>query len=124
MSILALRAYLELIQTELYLAHRDFAVLHGKVRNYPVAKRKSACDTVDKICAAVDIACIWYWKQVLCLQRSAVTTCLLRRFGMPACMVIGGQQMPFKAHAWVEVDGRVVNDKPYMREMYAVLDQW
>src|SRR6267142_2468310 len=28
-------------------------------------------------------------------------------------MVIGAQQMPFKAHAWVEVDGRVVNDKPY-----------
>ena len=26
-------------------------------------------------------------------------------------MVIGAQQMPFKTHAWVEVDGRVVNDK-------------
>jgi hypothetical protein len=38
-------------------------------------------------------------------------------------MMIGVQQMPFRAHAWVEVDGLVVGDKPYMREMYLVLDQ-
>jgi hypothetical protein len=38
-------------------------------------------------------------------------------------MVIGAQQMPFKAHAWVEVSGQVVNDQPYTREMYAVLDR-
>jgi hypothetical protein len=37
--------------------------------------------------------------------------------------VIGSQQMPFKAHAWVEVDGRVVNDKQYVHELYARLDQ-
>ena len=36
---------------------------------------------------------------------------------------IGAQQMPFKSHAWVEVDGRVVNDKPYTPEIYAVLDR-
>jgi hypothetical protein len=38
-------------------------------------------------------------------------------------MMIGAQQTPFKAHAWVEVGGRVVNDKPYTSEMYAVLDR-
>jgi hypothetical protein len=69
------------------------------------------------------MACIWYWKEVLCLQRSAATACLLRRFGVHSELVIAVQQMPFKAHAWVEVDGRIVNDKPYMREMYAVLDR-
>jgi hypothetical protein len=31
--------------------------------------------------------------------------------------------MPFKAHAWVEVGGHIVNDKPYTREMYAILDR-
>jgi len=30
--------------------------------------------------------------------------------------------MLFKAHAWMEVDDRVVNDKPYVREIYTVLD--
>jgi hypothetical protein len=80
-------------------------------------------DAIEKICAAVDMACIWYWKEVLCLQRSVATACLLKHYGVSAQMMIGAQQMPFKAHAWVEVDGRVVNDKPYVQEMYAVLDR-
>ncbi len=102
MSLLVLQAYLRLLHFHLYLVRGD---------------------RVERICAAVDMACIWYWKEVLCLQRSAATACLLKRYGIAAQMVIGAQQMPFRAHAWVEVDGRVVNDKPYTPEMYAVLDR-
>jgi Transglutaminase-like superfamily len=38
-------------------------------------------------------------------------------------MVIGVQQLPFVAHAWVEVESRVVNDKPYISEIYSVLSR-
>ena len=123
MSFLALKAYLKLIYFDLYLARGNFSALYDKVRSYPTGRRAEAADAIEQICSAVDMACIWYWKEALCLQRSAATTCLLRRYGVPARMVIGAQQMPFKAHAWVEVDGRVVNDKPYTPEMYAVLDR-
>lgn len=123
MSFLVLRAYLKLIHIDLFLAQGNFAALYSEVRNHPVDETMGSPDAVEKICAAVDMACIWYWKEVLCLQRSAATACLLRRHGVPALMMIGAQQVPFRAHAWVEVNGRVVNDKPYMREMYAVLDQ-
>lgn len=123
MSFLVLRSYLRLVQFDLYLARGNFQALYDKVRGYPIRKAAVPDGPVEKICAAVDMACIWYWKEVLCLQRSAAATCLLKRYGVPARMVLGAQQMPLKAHAWVEVDGRVVNDKPYMREMYAVLDR-
>ncbi|MFZ0796870.1 MAG: lasso peptide biosynthesis B2 protein [Terriglobales bacterium] len=124
MSFLFLKAYLKLIQFDFYLAQSDFAVLYDKVRNYPVEKKTTpAPGAVERICSAVDLACIWYWKEALCLQRSAATSCLLKSHGISAQMVIGAQQLPFKAHAWVEVDGRVVNDKPYVPEMYAVLDR-
>jgi hypothetical protein len=123
MSSLVLKAYLELIHFDLYLARGNFAALYEKIRNYPVCAQASAPDAVERICSAVDMACIWYWKEALCLQRSAATVCLLKKCGVPAQMVIGAQQIPFKAHAWVEVDGRVVNDKPYTPEMYAVLDR-
>ncbi|MBZ5573880.1 MAG: lasso peptide biosynthesis B2 protein [Acidobacteriia bacterium] len=122
MSLLMFRAYCKLLCFDLYVGRGDFAAIRTKVRNCPVSGTREPHDTVEQICAAVDRACIWYWKEVLCLQRSAATACLLRHFGVPAQMMIGTQQMPFKAHAWVEVDGRVVNDRPYMREMYAVLD--
>jgi hypothetical protein len=123
MSLLALKAYLKLIHFDLYLARGNFSELHEKVRNYPIASTAPANDTVGRICSAIDMACIWYWKEALCLQRSAATACLLKKYGVSAQMVIGTQQMPFKAHAWVEVDGRVVNDKPYTPEIYAVLDR-
>jgi len=120
---LVLQAYSKLIYFDFYLARGNFATLYQKVRKYQVDSPAQLPHLTEQICAAVDMACIWYWKEVLCLQRSAATACLLKSHGVPARMMIGVQQMPFKAHAWVEVDGRVVNDKPYVREMYAVLAQ-
>lgn len=123
MSFLVLKAYLKLICFDVYLARGNFAALYNKVRSYPIAKKDPSPDAVERICAAIDMACIWYWKEALCLQRSAALTCLLKQYGVRAQMVIGAQQTPFKAHAWVEVNARVVNDKSYMPELYAVLDR-
>lgn len=123
MWLLFLEAYIKLISFDFYLARGDFAGLYKKVREYPVRTAASSPNTVERVCSAVDMACIWYWKEALCLQRSAAAACLLKRCGVPAQMVIGAQQMPFKAHAWVEVGGQVVNDRPYTPQMYEVLDR-
>jgi hypothetical protein len=123
MSFLVPQAYVLLIHFDLYLARGNFSALSDKVRSYPVGRKAASVDAIERICYAMDMACVWYWKEALCLQRSAATACLLKRYGIPAQLVIGAQQMPFKAHAWVEVEGRVVNDKPYMQEIYAVLDR-
>ena len=124
MSFLTLLGYGRLIYFDLYLSRRNFAALYEKVRNYPLGKkRQPGPETIERICSAMDMACIWYWKEALCLQRSAATACLLKQYGVSAQLVIGAQQIPFKAHAWVEVEGRVVNDRPYMGEIYAVLDR-
>ena len=123
MSILFWKAYGKLILFDLYLARGNFAALYERVRACPVANGTQLPDATARICDVVDIACIWYWKQVLCLQRSAATACLLRQYGVRAEMVIGAHQVPFKAHAWVEAAGQVVNDKSYTPEMYQVLDR-
>ncbi len=123
MRFLVLKAYWKLVWMDVCLARGNFASLRDRVRNFPIRSGKAFPDTAERICTAVDIACIWYWKQALCLQRSAATACLLREHGVKAEMVIGAQSMPFKAHAWVEVEGQVVNDKPYTPEIYAVLDR-
>lgn len=123
MSFLVIQAYLRLIEFEFYLARGNFHALYDKVRHCPIRRESASADAVERVCWAMDMACIWYWKEALCLQRSAATACLLKRFGVRAQLVIGAQQVPFKAHAWVEVNGRVVNDKPYTPEMYPVLDR-
>lgn len=118
-----LRAYLQLIYFDFLLSRRGFTVVHKKVRGFPVGNQTLTPDAEAATCRAVDIACICYWKQVLCLQRSAATAGLLRKHGVPAVLALGAQLLPFKAHAWVEVEGRVVNDKPYVSEIYAVLER-
>ncbi len=123
MSLLVLQAYLKLLHFHLYLVRGDFSALYERVRKSAVNKTAPIPDGVERICAAVDMACIWYWKEVFCLQRSAATACLLKRYGHPAQLVIGARFAPFKAHAWVELDGQVVNDKPYVPEIYGVLDR-
>ena len=112
-----------LIVFDRYVRNGNFEGLYAKVRDYPLQKRPSTSHSIGQVCAAIDLACIWFWKQLMCLERSAATACLLKKYGVPAQLVIGAQQMPFRAHAWVEVEGRIVNDKPYLREMYAVLDE-
>jgi hypothetical protein len=123
MSFLVLRAYWALVYFDLFLLRGNFSALYEKVRTYPIGGASELADETSRVCAAIDLACIWYWKKVLCLQRSAATTCLLKRSGVSARMVIGAQQIPFRAHAWVEVGDLVVNDKPYLREIYGVVDQ-
>jgi hypothetical protein len=123
MTFLFVRAYLQLISFGFCLQQRNFAALHDKVRTYPLSTQAITPDGIRRICSAVEIACVWYWKQAHCLQRSAATACLLRRYGAKAQMVIASRPTPFQAHAWVEVDGRVVNDKPEVHETYAVLDR-
>ena len=121
-TLLVLRAISELLWIDLLLL-RGFPRLYQAVRSFPrrSGNPDSACRR--EICHAVDLACVFYFKRVRCLQRSAAATRLLRHAGIAAEMVIGIQPCPFRAHAWVEVAGSVVTDKPYVAALYAVMDR-
>jgi hypothetical protein len=117
------RSWWLLIRFGIILLTRSFGALHHQVSTYPLRELMPFGPDAEQIVAAFQVACIWYPKPVRCLQRSAALTCLLRNHGVPARMVIGTQKLPFKAHAWVEVNGQVLNDKEYTPEIYAVLDR-
>jgi len=48
----------------------------------------------------------------------------LRRRGIPARLVIGTKVMPLLAHAWVEVDGVVINDWRRVQQAYVTIAQY
>ena len=100
-----------------------FATIYTMIKRWKVGRNPANQDTIDRVCRAVNYACIWYPKQALCLQRSFVTTYLLRKYGIPAHMVLGAQKLPFKAHAWVEVDGQAINERSNVQATYAVWDR-
>ncbi len=123
MRFLFWKALIGLMAFDSLLLVRNFATLHRIVRNWKLSSRKVPREVAERVCDAVNHACSWYPKRALCLQRSAVTTCLLRSCGVPAQMVIGAQKLPFKAHAWVEVDGRAVNERTDVQAIYGVWER-
>lgn len=124
MKRLVLESWLLLLYFELVMRFRTFKVLYEIVRREELrAGSGGQAISSSELCYAMDLACVFYFKHVLCLQRSAATTLLLRRHGWEAEMVIGAQVLPFHSHAWVEIKGVVINDKPYMLDIYQVLER-
>jgi len=121
--MLFFQALLMLLAYDILNALCRFQTVYSMVRGWKVNGKANGSDMVDRVCKAVNYACVWYPKQALCLQRSFVTTYLLRKRGVLAQMILGAQKLPFKAHAWVEVDGCAVNERSNVQATYAVLDR-
>jgi hypothetical protein len=117
------KALLGLFMFDLFRFGASFTRIFAFVREWPVAAEPPLEQAIEQISRAINQACVWYPKRVLCLQRSAITTCLLRSCGVKAQMVLGAQQIPFKAHAWTEVSGRAINERGDMRHSYLIWDR-
>src|SRR6202012_329106 len=113
--LLVCGALMKLSFHDLFMWRHDFSSLHRTIKAIPVSDRTASQTDIDAVCHAVDAACVFYPHQALCLQRSAVLVRLLRARGVHAVMLIGARKLPFKAHAWVEVEGRVVGDRTVSR---------
>src|SRR5215471_12690141 len=99
MRFLFWRALYLVMLYDLLLARDDFPGIHRRVQKYPIRKRLPQTTTTgaragrdagaidlsavvveeltDRICAALNNACVWYPRRAECLQRSAVLVCLL-----------------------------------------------
>jgi hypothetical protein len=117
------QALLALFSFDLLNTFYRFERMYALVKRWKVVGNPASQHILDRVCTAVDYACVFYPKQALCLQRSFVTTYLLRKHGVFAYMVLGAQKIPFKAHAWVEVDGTAINERSDVQATYAVWDR-
>jgi hypothetical protein len=88
--------------------------------------KQKACKTgtLDKARRAarmVSIAAAYSPIAASCLDRSLLLRILLQRQGIDSSLFFGVRkdQGNFEAHAWVEIDGTVLNDTPDVRERYA-----
>ena len=121
--ILFFQALFMLLAYDILSALCRFQTLHSMVRGWKVTNKPAGSNVIDQVCMAVNYACVWYPKRALCLQRSFVTTYLLRKHGVAAQMAFGAQKLPFKAHAWVEIEGRAINERSNVHATYTVWDR-
>jgi len=95
------------------------------LRAWPVRRVTSTDDPTveaDRATLALNRACRYYPFHVECLHRAAALVCYLRWRGHAATLVIGVKTVPFAAHAWAELDGVIVNDRPGVRDDFTVID--
>jgi hypothetical protein len=86
------------------------------------ASTESDASTQAKLAAllyAVEKARRWYPRKVDCLVGSGALLLLALSAGLNCALVIGVQKFPFYAHAWVEHQGRVVNDSSEVQQRLA-----
>lgn len=105
-------ALYEIVRFDVINSARGFASVLSQLKRQSIAVKSTTREWEQAICDAVLLATCFYFKPVLCLQRSVCTVRLLRRHGIAARLVIGYRPSPFFSHAWVEVDGRVVYGSP------------
>jgi len=117
---LVFSALYELARYDVISALRDAASIRG-LSPQPITPEPTSHEVVRTICNAVSLAACLYWKPIPCLQRSVCTVQLLRKHGVVSRLVIGYRAVPFFSHAWVEVNGRIVNDSPAYQERLRVL---
>jgi hypothetical protein len=120
-SWLIFRALWELARYEAIIALRGFGFIQQQLKRQSPVTQAAQPELEQAICNAVLLATCLYWKPVLCLQRSVCAVRLLRTNGIAAKLVIGYRPAPFFSHAWVEVDGRVVNSSPGYKKRLRVL---
>ncbi len=110
---LLLRAWLVVAMIQLGLWTISFKRLHGFVsrqRSHGHRRRRLRSDPV-RIAWAVTIASRYVPRADVCLPRALATYYLLRRNGYDGHFRLGvacDEQDGFKAHAWVECDGKPI----------------
>ncbi len=120
LAVLVLQAWLALLAFDV-ARPAGFARLSRWLRRRRIATPSRI--STAAVVWSVDEACVWYVKRAMCLQRSVVATWLMRRKGIAAEMVIAFRPLPFESHAWVEVAGEIVNDRPQYQRTFRVLDR-
>lgn len=120
-SLLVFRALWELARYETTIALRGFGYIQRQLKWQSSATKPAGPELQQAICNAVLLATCLYWKPVLCLQRSVCAVRLLRAHGIAAKLVIGYRPSPFFSHAWVEIDGRIVNGSAAYKSRLRVL---
>lgn len=82
--------------------------------------RPVLCEANDLV-RSLNIASLLYYKKTKCLEWACALIIVGFRFGFDMKLVIGVQNRPFYAHAWVELDGKVIGDDPLRREQLLVI---
>lgn len=110
-SVFAALLALAAVKTALHVVGFGRTVSHIKrVQGGPRPPDASDMAVAHATARAVAVSAAFSPWRALCLEQSLAVLYLLRRRGLPAELCMGVQPYGFTAHAWIELNGEVLND--------------
>ena len=99
----------------------------ARLRRLPVTPRQGGCDTsIDPVRTSrlINRAARIVFRRESCLERSIMLWHVLRRKGIKSDIKIGVStgRPGLQAHAWVEIDGKAINEIPHVKKKFAAFD--
>ncbi|MFI8577850.1 lasso peptide biosynthesis B2 protein [Rossellomorea aquimaris] len=76
----------------------------------------SLCKEINELCDRH-----LFVKKAECLHQSILAASILLKKGYHIDLKIGVSKKDFSAHAWVEYDGKILNDQPEVHNQYNVI---
>ncbi|MGH8436712.1 MAG: lasso peptide biosynthesis B2 protein [Pseudomonas sp.] len=115
-----------LAATDLSLRFLGFARSVNIVRRLGRVKRAPNPDAavVAAVCRRVAMAGVFYPGRARCLEQSLALFVFLRRRGVAADLRLGVQPYPFTAHAWVELNGIALNERPETLQQFVPIQDF
>jgi len=118
---LIIQCYFYLIKVFFILKFKGFF----KLINYLQKKAKNGwaiqAKQMDKLIISLNKACAFFPVKVKCLEWSTTLALLAYKKQLKCFLNIGVQNYPFRAHAWVEFNKKVVCDYPELPHSLAVI---
>lgn len=103
------------VALRLFSLEKVWRVAHKRIHRL---RRVLPSNSSPSVIRQVALAATWSPLRAMCLEQSLVILWALRRRGVDARLQLGVQQYPFCAHAWVEYEGRPLNDQPENLKLY------
>lgn len=96
------------------------------INEKPKAKKKKLKEDDKALFISI---CLWLIEKTFyinysktdCITMSVTLQHFLAKKGIHSVVVVGVRTRPFYSHAWVEVDGEIVNDSKYLRSQLSVI---
>ena len=127
--VLIMRAWLRLLMIDCRLKFTGFESVQNWIvkaarleANHKNGIASSVPWVIDEVSRVVQIASKFYYRiRRDCLPAGMLAFYLMRRRGLPVELCIGVRKFPFKAHAWVELEGHIVFTTPADVAKYKVI---
>ena len=121
---LTLRALLSLLWAHRLIRAARFDEIRVALNSDVGSQARDVESTVERICDALEVACVLYPTRTRCLRRSVALAAMLRQSGADAHLNFGFRTDPYVGHAWVDIDGTPVGEDVEWLGDYIVLDRF